>query len=200
MAHSHHRNRTPKRRHPMPMRGRRSRPMRYEPEPIAVEPTNAPELRERLLNRGEITAEHLAQAFIAQWTADRSAGADWLRDEPAPVTATMQLQHQAPMLDVTPADIERGYVDVPAATRISVATTSPDGYEIDLFPRTSFFTAFTVRMAGGSAELGGHGGTLVQRDAPRHQHDAELSFRFMLASGTAPGRYRFPLHILVRPL
>lgn len=174
--------------------------MRSDVVPVIAAPAGEPNLGELLLRRGEITSEHLAQAFIAQWAADEAAGAPWLRAGSPPASATMQLQNLAPMLEVTHADVARGYVDAPAPTRISVATTSRDGYQIDLLPRADIFTAFTVHVDGGSAELGQDGGTLVQRAGPQRRHEAELTFRFVLAIGTAPGSYRFPLHILVRPL
>ena len=150
------------------------------------------------MRRGEVTSAQLAEAFVAQLSI---AGADrWPWEDPAPLAATMQLHHQVPAFEVTGTDVERGFVDVPQGTRFSVATTSRDGYQIDLLPRAKMFTAFTVRSDEGSAELGPDGGTLVQRSGPRRMHDAELSFRFVLADDITPGRYRFPLHILVRPL
>lgn len=117
-----------------------------------------------------------------------------------PLVAAMQMHYQVPTLTVTATDVARGYVDVVAGSRFSVATTSRDGYVVDLVPRSALFSAVDVMLADVQARLGPDGGTLVARGRPRRDANAALSYRFRLAAGVGPGTYPFPLDLVVRPL
>lgn len=117
-----------------------------------------------------------------------------------PLVAAMQMHFQVPTLVVRDEDVARGYVDVVAGSRFSVATTSRDGYQIDLVPRSTLFRSVEVVLGAARAEIGPDGGTLVARGRPRRDADAALHYRFRLAAGVVPGTYPFPLDLLVRPL
>ncbi len=119
--------------------------------------------------------------------------------EHLPRVAAMQMHHHARTLAVAAADVARGYVDVPAGTRFSVATTG-DGYVVDVVPRLALFSAVEIRLGALRAYLGADGGTLVARGRPRRDAGAEIHYRFRLAGGVAPGVYPFPLDLVVRPL
>ena len=117
-----------------------------------------------------------------------------------PLVAAMQMHFQPASIDITTEDIARGYVDVSAATRFSVATTSREGYMVDFVPTTSMFAAYRITSRVLEGQLPADGGTLVARGRPRRDANAELSYRFVLGPQARPGRYPFPLHIVVRPL
>ncbi len=114
----------------------------------------------------------------------------------------LQVQYQAAGLTVAQDDIERGYVDVPAASRFSIATNTRDGYVVDFFPVANIFRAVTVQGLGTPLELTGDGGsvTLAQGAGAPPGRAHELGYRFMLRSGMQPGTYPWPLTLSVHPM
>ncbi|NDP42497.1 MAG: hypothetical protein GZ089_07245, partial [Aromatoleum sp.] len=114
--------------------------------------------------------------------------------------AVLQVEHQAPELLLTAVDIARGYVDVPAASRLAIRTSSRVGYMLDFHARLPLFTSVQVTSASGRSELGPDGGTLVARGAVGHGVATSLSYRFQLDGNIRAGSYPWPLAVSVRPL
>jgi hypothetical protein len=106
----------------------------------------------------------------------------------------MDVMRQAPTLTVTPADIGRGYVDVPAGTSLRALTNDPRGFTLRFDPRLRLFDRATITGLGGKVEIGPDGGFAPHANSGR---DAalELSYRFYLAAGIAPGSYAWPLQM-----
>jgi len=106
-------------------------------------------------------------------------------------------------LDVSAADIAQGYVDVIEPVRIRVYSNGP-GYALDVVTVAPLISGMILTGPGGEQRLGGEGGTWVERWAhaamPRSDAETVMHFRLMLAPSLAPGRYPWPLRILVRPL
>jgi len=117
----------------------------------------------------------------------------------APV-AVMRVEHQASQLVLTEADVARGYVDVPMASRLAVRTTSPAGYVLDFFTRLPLFTSVSVTSSAGRIAFGSDGGTLVARGRPVRGVTTILNYRFRLGRNTKAGAYPWPLAISIRPL
>jgi hypothetical protein len=172
-----------------------------------------PRLPDLLARRGPAGAQDavwlqrcIAAAALASTVAvapiddANAAGAQLGVSVTVPLVAAMQMHYQVPTLSIDADDIARGYVDVVAGSRFSVATTSRDGYVVDLVPRLALFSAVEVVLAGTRAVLGPDGGALVARGRPRRDANAEVTYRFRLADGIAPGVYPFPLDLAVRPL
>jgi hypothetical protein len=103
-------------------------------------------------------------------------------------------------LEVTPADVARGYVDVRRATHLTIANTSPYGYALDVWPAAPVFREVEILGFGADVRLGNDGGAIVARRARGASLPLLLDFRFTLAPGLAPGRYPWPLRFQVRPL
>jgi hypothetical protein len=103
-------------------------------------------------------------------------------------------------LDITAADVARGYVDVRRATRLTIANTSPYGYALDVWPAAPVFREVEILGFGAEVRLGDDGGAIVARGARGSALPLVLDFRFTLAPGLAPGRYPWPLKFQVRPL
>jgi hypothetical protein len=114
----------------------------------------------------------------------------------AKMTATFQAQQ----LDISAADIARGYVSVPAATRFSVSTNSRTGYLVEIFPVGNLFESVQISGMGSAVQLGADGGAIVQRGTPPAQQTHELSFRFSLRPDVLAGSYPWPLQLSVRAL
>jgi hypothetical protein len=114
--------------------------------------------------------------------------------------AKLQTSHQATSLNISAADVTRGYVEAPAASRFSVATNSRFGYRIEFHPLGDFFESVHVEGMGNVVRLGAEGGTIVQRGPLSQNLTHELNFRFNLRPGTLPGSYPWPLQLSVRAL
>lgn len=112
----------------------------------------------------------------------------------------MQMLHQATQLTISAADIARGHVELPAATRFSVRTNSPVGYRIEFHSRGDLFDAVAISGLGRPAHLGADGGSIAQRGLVATELNHELSFRFTLRPGLLPGTYPWPLAMAVRTL
>jgi hypothetical protein len=113
--------------------------------------------------------------------------------------AKVRTDYQAAQLRITEADVARGYVEIAAASRFSVATNSRSGYLMEFYPVGNLFESVQVSGLGNAVQLGADGGVIVQRGPLPHAFH-ELSFRFILRPDARPGIYAWPLLLSVRPL
>jgi hypothetical protein len=104
------------------------------------------------------------------------------------------------VLEVSAADVARGYVEVRRAMRLTIANNSPYGYALDVWPAAPVFRAVEIAGFGGDVRLGDDGGAIVARGARGAALPLVLDFRFTLAPGLEPGVYPWPLRFQVRPL
>lgn len=114
--------------------------------------------------------------------------------------AKMQTHYQATQFKISKADVARGYVEVPAASRFEVSTNSRSGYLMEFYPVGNLFESVQVESFGNTVQFGADGGTIVQRGLLPQNLTQELSFRFTLSADTLPGSYPWPLLLSVRPL
>jgi hypothetical protein len=114
--------------------------------------------------------------------------------------AKIQSSYQATQLKISEADVARGYVEIPGASRFSVATNSRTGYLMEFQPVGNIFQSVQVAGLGNAVQLGADGGAIVQRGPSSPALTHELSFRFTLAPNTSPGLYPWPLQLSVRAL
>jgi len=105
-----------------------------------------------------------------------------------------------PVLEVTPADVARGYVELKRATRLTIANTSPYGYALDVWPTAPVFREVRIEGLGAQVRLGDEGGEIVTRNVRGPALPLVLDYRFALAPGLQPGLYPWPLRFQVRPL
>ncbi len=114
----------------------------------------------------------------------------------------MQVLTQSPELVVTNADIRRGYVEVPFASRIRVKTNNASGYllgfEIMSGP-APLFDSVNVTAGGKEFQLASSGGWIPQPYV-RGGETLDISYRFMLSQGAQPGTYHWPLVLSVNSL
>ncbi len=106
----------------------------------------------------------------------------------------LQVLKQAPTLDVTPEDVARGYIDVPAATDLMARTNDPNGFSLSFDARSSVFRKAQVTGLVNGLEIGPDGG-LVHQPFTGKQMLMRLSYRFFLAPEVRPGSYPWPLQI-----
>jgi hypothetical protein len=110
----------------------------------------------------------------------------------------MQVEHQAAALTITASDIQRGYVDIPAASNFSIFTNSQSGFIIDFLPRSEIFLSALVTGLQGFVEIGAHGGFALNTAPYGRTTVHRLGYRFMLRPGLQPGDYAWPLVLSVR--
>lgn len=114
--------------------------------------------------------------------------------------AKLQTSHQASRLDVSAADVARGYVEVAAASRFSVSTDSLFGYTLEFHSVGHVFDAVQVVGLGRAVRMGADGGTVFVRGPLTSSASHELNYRFSLSPDTLPGAYAWPLLLSVHAL
>jgi SOS response regulatory protein OraA/RecX len=106
----------------------------------------------------------------------------------------LQVLKQVSTLDVTPEDVARGYIDVPAATDLMAKTNDRNGFSLSFDARSNVFRKAQVTGLVSGLELGPDGG-MAHQPFTGNQMLMRLSYRFFLAPEVAPGSYPWPLQI-----
>lgn len=106
----------------------------------------------------------------------------------------LQVLSQPATLDVTPEDVERGYVDVPAGTDLMARTNDRNGFSLSFGARSNLFRKARVNGLDEGLEIGPEGG-LAHQGFGGNRMLMHLSYRFFLAPQVGPGRYPWPLQI-----
>lgn len=109
-------------------------------------------------------------------------------------------RYQATQLYISKADVARGYVEVPAASRFDISSNSRSGYLLEFHPLGNLFESVHVGGLSNAVQLDADGGVIVQRGSLPQNLTHELSFRFILSADAQPGSYLWPLQMSVRPL
>ena len=115
--------------------------------------------------------------------------------------ANMQIKSAPPGLNVSSADLQRGFIDVTQPTELTVHSNSPNGFALDVLTIASpLVSSMVVEGLNSDLALGAEGGTIVQRWTHPQSVNLSLTFRLALAPGLVPGNYPWPLRLAVRPL
>ena len=114
--------------------------------------------------------------------------------------ANIELQSAPTVLDISAADLRRGYIDVMQPTEFTVRSNSPNGYALDVLTVAPVLSSMIVQGLNSDLALGADGGTVVQRWQKPQAVNVSLKFRFELAPGLGSGTYPWPVRLAVRPL
>ena len=163
-------------------------------------------LQHKLVTAALVAALSLASVPEAdEAQAARSGGRD---SAELTVTATvlartsLRMIYQTPELLITNADIRRGYVDAPNASRIEVKSNSQSGYFL-VFDGASGplrpFKGVLVQGLGREVQIDSNGGMVALSDAGMKPVTLELSYRFLLSEDTGPGTYAWPVTVSAIP-
>ncbi|HKW80337.1 MAG TPA: hypothetical protein VJQ49_04965 [Casimicrobiaceae bacterium] len=106
----------------------------------------------------------------------------------------LQILRQPATLAVTTEDVERGYVDVPAATDLMARSNDRNGFSLSFDSRSTLFRKAQVSGLDRGLEIGPEGGMTHQAFAGS-QKLLRLSYRFFLSPQVGPGNYPWPLQI-----
>jgi hypothetical protein len=153
-------------------------------------------------NKGLNTAR-IALIVAASVTAAgaRDVHSDFSVSATVRAVANLKLQSAPPGLNITLADVQRGFIDVAQPTELTVRSNSPTGFALEVLTVASpLLSSMVVEGLNSDLELGADGGTIVQRWQHPQTVSLSLKFRFALAPGLVPGNYPWPLRLMVRPL
>lgn len=105
-------------------------------------------------------------------------------------TAVLKFQFTTVQLNVTPEDIARGYIELPASSLLSVnAGKLVPNVVVDFMPTESAFRSLEIRtrktFTAASGQTSGTG------------NEAVMSYRINLAERARPGSYPMPLTVSV---
>jgi hypothetical protein len=114
--------------------------------------------------------------------------------------ANIELRSMPSDLDISAADVRRGYVEVMQPTQLVVRSNSPSGYALEILTVAPVLSSMIVEGFNSDLELGREGGTIVQRWQKPQAVNLSLKFRFELAPGLGAGTYPWPVRLAVRPL
>jgi len=104
----------------------------------------------------------------------------------------MTVDSQPASIEVTADDVARGYVELPNSVVFHVRSNASNGYVIQFQPVMGPFSRADVSYGSSLAAVGTDGAWLSQ---PYQQGTTSGSFdvRLMLAAGTQPGSYAWPV-------
>jgi hypothetical protein len=111
--------------------------------------------------------------------------------------ASVEPLSQPALLSISADDVERGYVDVAAAYRVS--SNDPSGYMVRLAPRIGLTRSVEVAGLSTSIVVTDQVVEVVQPAARRPQR-LDLRFRLVLDANAVPGTYAMPVQLSVATL
>jgi hypothetical protein len=152
-------------------------------------------------NRGLNTAR-IAMIVAASVTAAgaKDAHSDFSVSVVVRPAANIELRSVPTGLDISAADLRRGYIEVLQPTQLTVRSNSPNGYALEVLTVAPVLSSMIVEGLNSDVALGWEGGTIVQRWQKPQAVNLSLRFRFELAPGLGVGNYPWPVQLAVRPL
>jgi hypothetical protein len=116
--------------------------------------------------------------------------------------ASLQVLSQPSSIQITGADVARGYVEVATPVQVAVKSNTEQGYLLVFDSQGDFFRQARVRGLSTDVQLGTSGGTVAQSASGRgmNQVTLALAFRFELAPSAREGVYAWPMQLSAMPL
>ena len=114
--------------------------------------------------------------------------------------ADLELQSVPANLQISDADVRRGFIDVVQPTQFTVHSNSQSGFALDVMTVAPMLSSMTIAGLNSDLSLGAEGGTIVQRWQKPQTLTLSLKFRFALVPGLQAGNYPWPVRLAVRPL
>ena len=106
---------------------------------------------------------------------------------------------QPASVEVTQSDIQRGYIDVPAAVAFQVRSNARDGYSLQFEPVSGPFAQAKVTWENSTAAIGADGSWLTH-GYQQGTMAGRLDVRLVLAAGATPGSYSWPVRFAAESL
>jgi hypothetical protein len=104
----------------------------------------------------------------------------------------LTVDSQPATVEVTAADLTRGYIDIPNSVLFHVRSNASNGYVIQFQPVSGPFTRADVTYGSSLAAVGTEGAWLSE---PYQQGttSGSMNVRLVLTPGTQPGSYAWPV-------
>ncbi|MCX7982831.1 MAG: hypothetical protein N2572_07985 [Syntrophales bacterium] len=113
---------------------------------------------------------------------------------------SIKVKYQVQSIQVSEADVKRGYVDVPHATGIAIRDTSRSGFLLLFEGLEKPFKSVSVQGLPGAGEIfitSKH--ALIHQPNKKTSIDLDLSYRFYLTEDAKPGEYSWPITVTLQP-
>ncbi len=114
--------------------------------------------------------------------------------------ARIEQRTEPDTVEITAADVRRGFLDVRQPTTLLVRSNCPSGFTLDLTMVGPMLESVVVHGVAGDPSFGSVGGSIVQRWSGAQSMNLSLTFRLILAPSLAAGIYPWPVRVAVRPL
>jgi hypothetical protein len=150
-----------------------------------------------------LTTARIALVVAASVTAAgaRDVHSDFSVSVTVRAVAKLEIKSAPSELNISSADLQRGFIDVTQPTEFTVRSNSPSGFALEVMTVASpLVSSMVVEGLNSDLALGAEGGTIVQRWQRPQAMNLSLKFRLALAPGLVPGSYPWPLRLAVRPL
>lgn len=174
--------------------------------------TSGRRIGEELVAAGLVSADRLARAlglqrklvlaaiFSAVFGQAHAAETRAHMSVTANVVDTVGIRslHQAHDIVISASDIERGFIEIAAASRLEVRNPRPSLFEFRGLG--TLFRAVRVSGSAGEAQFGAEGGSLLAQPAVDGVARIALNYRFELNPGVRAGTHKWPLALTIFPL
>jgi len=151
-----------------------------------------------LLVMGLATAVICTQTLEGNQAFARAKGSDISVKAVVPLRAQLTILFQTPSLRLTDADIERGYVEIRAATRVSIKNNNKAGYILVFEGLSRPFKEVIISGLMRDVQINASGAFIYQAYT-RNAVTAELSYRFVLFEDARAGEYAWPISLSLQP-
>ena len=108
--------------------------------------------------------------------------------------------HQESSINITKADLEKGYLDVNRALILSIKTNSANGYSLSLFVDSNLFNGVTLFNENNSYRFTESGGEVHMPFQGLNPVRKELSFRLYFAADLKSGHYQWPVSVMINAM
>jgi hypothetical protein len=105
----------------------------------------------------------------------------------------LTVDSQPASIDVTSADVSRGYIEVPQAVLFSVRSNAAGGYALQFQPVSFPFSRADIYWGNTSSTVTTDG-SWMSHPYQQGMTSGALNVRLTLAPGTEPGTYAWPVH------
>jgi len=112
----------------------------------------------------------------------------------------LKVIYQLPQITITEEDIQRGFIDVPSASRLEVTNTNPAGYLLAFEGTLGPFKEVHIQGLANPAQLNSGNAFILQPYTRKSRRTMELSYRCLLSEDTKPGSYSWPFSISAQTL
>ena len=99
---------------------------------------------------------------------------------------------QPAAIEVTAADVQQGYIDLPAAVAFQVRSNARNGYTLQFEPVAGPFSRAQVQW-GNSTTVVGADGSWLTRSHQQGTANGILDVRLVLTADATPGSYAWPI-------